>query len=301
MSTRAARGPGGGPRAARVLIKIEDSTIGKGMDGGGDAEQEEAGEQVEEQQTEQTNVEASVDVVVPASRRARLPPGSYADRVVERDTDDDYDDEDEEDEDEEEDDDDDDEEDEEDKEEEEVEEEQEGEKEEEGNNIDGAAASGDVDDRRSSRVAGVCWNRNKKRWEARYTVDGKRVYLGYHATAEAAALAVHQYVKDGVKPKELRVRTSQFKGVSKNTRNETWRAQCQGKNLGAHATNGGGCGAGSPQVRRGRRRSCEAPQLSVQGCQLGQAPREVAGEVQAQTPWIPRHGGGCGAGVQQGS
>ena len=223
--------PAPGPRAARVLIKIEDSKIGEDMDGSGDAEQEAAGEEVEEHQAEQTQAEAGVDVMAPVPRRARLPPGSYADLVVERDTDDDYEEEEEEeDADDEEDDDE-----EEDEEEEEEEGEQEGE--DAGINVSGGAASWEANDRRSSQVAGVQWIQKKKQWEARHTVDGKRVNLGCHATKEAASLAIDNCVKDhGVKPDELRVRTSQSEGVYWNKRRGNWRAECKGKNVGVHAT-----------------------------------------------------------------
>ena len=228
------RVPAPGPRAARVLIKIEDSTSAKDMDGVGDAEQAEAAEEVEEQQEEQTNVKAGAGAVAPASQRARLPPGSYADLVVERDTDNEDEEEEEEDDDEEEEEEeeDEDEDEEDDDEDEEEEEEQEGEGEEEGINVDGEA-----DGRRSSQVAGVAWHRIKKKWAARPTVNGKRVHLGYHATVEAAALAVDKYVKDGVDPVKHRgVRTSQFMGVCWIIRDGTWQARCNGENLGYHAT-----------------------------------------------------------------
>jgi hypothetical protein len=67
-------------------------------------------------------------------------------------------------------------------------------------------------------------------------VDGKRVYLGYHTTEQAAALAVHKYAKDGVNPVEHRVLTSQFKGVCWDHRAGKWRAQYKEKHLGNHTT-----------------------------------------------------------------
>jgi len=105
-----------------VHIKVEDTTSGEDTDGEGNGKgkgkeeeeeevdeegkgQEEDSEEEDGQQREQHaratgasadgRLEAGVDAVAPP-RRARLPPGSYADTVVEHDTDDDYEEEEEE-------------------------------------------------------------------------------------------------------------------------------------------------------------------------------------------------------------
>jgi hypothetical protein len=39
--------------------------------------------------------------------------------------------------------------------------------------------------------------------------------------------SLRRYTKEGVKPTSLRVRTSQFKGVSWHTGRGTWQAQCK--------------------------------------------------------------------------
>jgi len=54
---------------------------------------------------------------------------------------------------------------------------------------------------------------------------------------------------------------------------------------------GGGCGAGVRRLRQGRRPSCNARLLSIQGRGLVQARREMDGAVQVKVPWIPRNGG----------
>jgi len=170
--------------------------------------------------------EADADVAAPASRRARRPPGSYADTAaVEWDSDDEYEGGEEEEEEEEE---------------EEVEEAEEGEgNESKGNSVHGGPGSREADDRRSSRVAGVSWRTTSRTWEARHWKGGKGMYtyLGRHATEEGAAQAVHYYVNGGVDPVQHRgVRTSQFKGVCWDHRAGKWRAQYKEKHLGNHAT-----------------------------------------------------------------
>jgi hypothetical protein len=124
-----ARVPAPGPRAPFVHIKVEDSrTSGddtdveggggggeKAMAGEGDGEGEEEEAEMDDEKGQQREqhahapgassegrMEAGADAVLPA-RRARLPPGSYADTAVELDTDDDYEEEEEEKEEEEED------------------------------------------------------------------------------------------------------------------------------------------------------------------------------------------------------
>lgn len=41
----------------------------------------------------------------------------------------------------------------------------------------------------TSGIPGVCWNKNKNKWHARITVNGKTKSLGYHTTLEEAAEA----------------------------------------------------------------------------------------------------------------
>jgi hypothetical protein len=41
----------------------------------------------------------------------------------------------------------------------------------------------------SSRFVGVSWSRDRQKWQAQITVDGRRIQLGRHATEEAAAAA----------------------------------------------------------------------------------------------------------------
>ena len=43
--------------------------------------------------------------------------------------------------------------------------------------------------RNTSSVKGVCWSKRCQKWEARITVDGKRIHLGYFATLEEATTA----------------------------------------------------------------------------------------------------------------
>jgi len=42
-----------------------------------------------------------------------------------------------------------------------------------------------------SQVVGVSWYPRKSRWMARPSVNGKEVYLGYHATIEEAAAGAY--------------------------------------------------------------------------------------------------------------
>jgi len=223
------RVPAPGPRGARVLIKIEDSTSGEEVNGGGEGDtlagsvhQEGTAQGRKQRETQpysgdERGVGAGAGAVAPASRRARLPPGSYADSAVQGDEEEEEDCEDDEEEEEEEDD-----------------EEEEGE--DEGDNVSRGAAIRKADDGRSSRVTGVSWNRSKQKWGARHRVSGKQVYLGSHATEEGAAQAVDKYVKDGVDHVEHKVRSSQFKGVSWHKRTGKWTARCKEKHIGLHAT-----------------------------------------------------------------
>ena len=90
----------------------------------------------------------------------------------------------------------------------------------------------------TSRFKGVHWDKRRGKWKA----ECKRKGLGYHVTEEAAAQAYNNYVKDSVDPVPHRDRdatstsTSQFQGVRFNKRSGKWRASCNGKHLGCHAT-----------------------------------------------------------------
>ena len=64
----------------------------------------------------------------------------------------------------------------------------------EGGNVNGAAASGEADDRRSSQVAGIFWDQCKQKWGARPFVNGERLNLSYHATEEDASQATDKFV-----------------------------------------------------------------------------------------------------------
>jgi len=86
----------------------------------------------------------------------------------------------------------------------------------------------------SSRFKGVWRDKGQGKWKA----ECKGKYLGYHATEDAAAQAVDNYVQDGVVPVSHRdaTSTSQFKGVCWDKRRGKWKAKCKGKTLGYHAT-----------------------------------------------------------------
>jgi len=121
-------------------------------------------------------------------------------------------------------------------------EEDEGEEDEDGGDDDRGTARGKSDDRRHSLVVGVTWDpsRGKKKWAAKTQVEGKQLYLGWHATEQAAARAIDDYFKDGVTPAAMRGGgTSQFKGVSFHKGSRTWYATTttgRRKHLGSHAT-----------------------------------------------------------------
>ena len=171
-------------------------------------------------------------------RRAELPP-PYVDTVVEPVADDHEEEEGDEEEEESEEEEEEEEVEEEDEDEEEEGEEDEGEEDEDGGDDDRGTARGKSDDRRHSLVVGVTWDpsRGKKKWAAKTQVEGKQLYLGWHATEQAAARAIDAYFKDGVTPAAMRCGgTSQFKGVSFHKGSRTWYASCRGKHLGVHAT-----------------------------------------------------------------
>ena len=291
----AARAAAPGPRAVFVHIKVED-TDGEGA-GGEDGEEatggegheegkeEEEEEEVEEQEAEEEEEEEEEkqeeeeqgegqhreqhEVAPP--RRARLPPGSYADTAVEHEED---------------------EEDEEDEwgaeEEEEEEEEEEAEPRDPRAQEYGASSKGGseaVCPRRltpvapsgpgsprarlraprrvadnaiqdnadgqeeslfpelrkreggghagSSQFLGVSWDKSLNKW----TVECKGKRLGCHATERGAARAYSKYLEDGIDPvKHRAARTSQFMGVSWDKSKKKWAAGCKGTKLGCHAT-----------------------------------------------------------------
>ena len=101
----------------------------------------------------------------------------------------------------------------------------------------GATAGGEADDRRSSQFVGVSWHSGRSKWVAQVTVDSKRVFVGDHATEEAAAQAIANYAEDGVDlVKRHGERTSQSKGVSWHKLSGKWTAAFKGRHLGLHAT-----------------------------------------------------------------
>ena len=86
----------------------------------------------------------------------------------------------------------------------------------------------------TSHFTGVRWDKSHGKWRA----TCKKKSLGNHATEEVAAQAYDNYVKDGVglAPHRHPTFTSQFTGVSWVKRLGKWRAKCNGKWLGMHAT-----------------------------------------------------------------
>jgi hypothetical protein len=59
---------------------------------------------------------------------------------------------------------------------------------------------------------------------------------GNYTTEEAAARAYNKYLKDGVAPEPAVWGASQIKGVSWRQRENKWKAECKGRQLGYHAT-----------------------------------------------------------------
>jgi hypothetical protein len=91
--------------------------------------------------------------------------------------------------------------------------------------------------RRFSQISGVTWDRRYNKWRARLGKwsKGSEVWLGYHATKEAAAQAIVQYKQDGVAPGDAaRPATSKFKGVNWEKSSGKWRARCKKIGLGYH-------------------------------------------------------------------
>jgi len=139
----------------------------------------------------------------------------------------------------------------------------------------GGTLGGAADDRRSSQVVGVCWVSNKSRWRTQPTVDGKHVFLGYHATEHAAAQAIDKYAGDGVDPVKHRALTSQrrgdptsqSKGVHWHKHIGKWVAKCKRKHLGYHATEEAAALAYTNYVEDGvdpvKRRNCVSQSTGV--------------------------------------
>jgi len=90
----------------------------------------------------------------------------------------------------------------------------------------------------SSQFKGVTWNKRNNKWVAQCKKKHMGRHLGYHATEEEAALACSKYLKDGIDPVERRVatKTSHFTGVCWDKSRHSWKAKCEGKDLGHHAT-----------------------------------------------------------------
>jgi len=85
----------------------------------------------------------------------------------------------------------------------------------------------------TSQFKGVRWDKSSGKWAA--SCKGK--YLGTHATQEAAARVYADYVKDGIDPVRRQAGTSsKSKGVTWIKRSGKWKAVCEGKALGHHAT-----------------------------------------------------------------
>jgi hypothetical protein len=64
---------------------------------------------------------------------------------------------------------------------------------------------------------------------------GSEVWLGYHATEEAAAQAIVQYKKHSVASTAARQATSKYKGVDWEKSSCKWRARCKKIGIGRHA------------------------------------------------------------------
>ena len=150
-------------------------------------------------------MKAGTDAVAPA-RRARPPPGIYADTASELETDDDY------------------------------EEEKEEEEEEEEAWVSPALKKrGGPGHAGSSRFKGVTWDKSSRK--SRRQNKGK--HMGAHTTVEAAVRAYIKYLEDGSVPRRTERGgwgASQFKGVHWDNNSQKWRADCKGTRLGYHAT-----------------------------------------------------------------
>jgi hypothetical protein len=67
-------------------------------------------------------------------------------------------------------------------------------------NVRGATTRGQVDDRRSSHVAGVCWNKNQRKWVARHRVVGRCRLTVSCPLLKAPMFSAHQAVQvDSIK------------------------------------------------------------------------------------------------------
>ena len=113
----------------------------------------------------------------------------------------------------------------------------------------------------SSRFAGVIWDKCKKKWKVR--CKGKSV--GYHTTEEVAARVYSKYLKDGidhVKHREATY-TSQVTGVSWSKRTNKWKAECAGAYLGLHTTEEAAAHAYSKYVEDG---SVPGPAARAEWC-----------------------------------
>jgi hypothetical protein len=85
----------------------------------------------------------------------------------------------------------------------------------------------------TSEFKGVSWDKNSNRW--RVMCNG--IHLGYHATEEDAARAYRKYLEDGIDPvKRREAITSQFTGVCWDKNADKWRASCRRTYLGSHVS-----------------------------------------------------------------
>ena len=117
---------------------------------------------------------------------------------------------------------------------------------------DGDVLSRDV----KSQYTGVCWNKAVKKWQARKSVQGKLVHLGYYADEEDAARAVAEYVERGiVDPPGRGGVTSEHTGVHWNVARKKWvaRKTVKGKkvHLGFYANEEDAARAVAAYVERG--------------------------------------------------
>jgi len=312
-----ARAPVLGPRATFVHIKVDDSTCGEDTDGergGGGREEATSGEGAREGEEEDEDEEgqdneeeeekgqqhaqspgassrgrmvAGADAVLPP-RRARLPPGSYADSAtVELDTDDDYDYEQEED----------------DEEEEwgdmEEEEEKEAEPRDRSAHVPGVSLSksGSEAVRLQSLTKGAYLQHGSSgaRWQAPGRVTDNVVHDNDSGEEEEeeCGTADALVMREGAG----RAGSSRFKGVSFVHKRNKWRTECEGKHPGHHTTEKAAARAYTKYLKDG-----VVPKPTSSSQLKGVywvKDKSKAGEIHGGAPWIPYDGGGCGARIQQ--